>query len=94
MTDSDNWWLYIIRTSGNQLYTGITNDVERRFEEHHSNSPKTAKFLRGKGPLTLVFKQLIGSRSMALKMEYQIKQFSRSQKLDLINGKLKLEICE
>ena len=92
--DSPTWWLYIIETSGKQLYTGITTDVARRFDEHQSNSAKSAKYLKGKGPLTLLYQVPVGTRSTALKMEYQVKQLSRAQKLELINGKLKLEDCE
>ena len=47
------WFLYLIRTADNKLYTGITTDVERRYQQHQSG--KGAKALRGKGELTLVF---------------------------------------
>ncbi|MGP6213224.1 DNA damage response exodeoxyribonuclease YhbQ, partial [Escherichia coli] len=45
------WYLYLIRTADNKLYTGITTDVERRYQQHQSG--KGAKALRGKGELTL-----------------------------------------
>ncbi|HGT8905200.1 TPA: DNA damage response exodeoxyribonuclease YhbQ, partial [Escherichia coli] len=47
------WFLYLIRTADNKLYTGITTDVERRYQQHQSG--KGAKALRGKGELTLAF---------------------------------------
>ena len=47
------WYLYLIRTADNKLYTGITTDVERRYQQHQSG--KGAKALRGKGELTLAF---------------------------------------
>lgn len=78
------WYLYLIRCANGHLYTGITTDVTRRFNEHQSSSPKTAKYLRGKGPLTLMYQEQVGTRSDALKREIAVKKLSRSQKLALI----------
>lgn len=83
------WYLYLIRSSDNRLYTGITTNVERRFTEHQAG--KGAKALRGRGTLTLAFSQLIGSRSQALRIEYQIKQLSKTQKERLVNQETDLE---
>jgi putative endonuclease len=74
------WYLYMIRCHDGTLYTGISNDVTRRFEKHREMGKQGAKFLRGRGPLKLVFQKKIGSRSSALKMEQKIKKFSKSQK--------------
>jgi len=82
---SDNqseWFLYMIRCRDGQLYTGITTDVDRRLSEHASG--KGAKFLRGKAPLELVFKQGVGSRSDALKAEAAIKKLTREGKEELV----------
>jgi len=76
------WFLYLIRCSGGQLYTGITTDVERRYSEHSEG--KGAKFLRGKGPLQLVFSENIGTHSDALKTELKIKKLRKSEKEALI----------
>jgi len=78
----DAWFLYLIRCSGGQLYTGITTDVKRRFSEHESG--KGAKFLRGKGPLELVFQQAVGDRSTALKAEAMIKKMDKTEKETLV----------
>lgn len=78
----EQWSLYLIRCNSGQLYTGITTDVDRRFAEHQQG--KGAKFLRGKGPLELVFTALIGDRSDALKMEIRVKKLRRSEKEALI----------
>jgi len=80
------WFLYLIRCKNNTLYTGITTDVERRFSEHQSNSAKSAKYLRGKGPLELVFYTKIGNRSEASIVECKVKKLSRTDKEHLING--------
>lgn len=79
------WFLYLIRTADNALYTGITTDVARRYQQHQSG--KGAKALRGKGELTLAFSAQVGDRSLALRMEYRIKQLTKRQKERLVaNG--------
>ncbi|TCN77321.1 putative GIY-YIG superfamily endonuclease [Shewanella fodinae] len=80
-----SWSLYIIRCRDGELYTGVTTDVNRRFAEHQGGGPKAAKYLRGKSPLQLIYQELVGSRSEALKREIQVKKLSRQQKLALLN---------
>jgi putative endonuclease len=72
------WFLYIIRCRDYSLYTGIATDVGRRFIEHEQGHG--AKYLRGKGPLTLEFYKKAGSRSRALTLECRIKQLSKAEK--------------
>lgn len=79
---SAGWRLYILRTAGGMLYTGITNDVARRFSQHQQG--KGAKALRGKGPLELLFHCEAGDRSLASKLEYQVKQLKRHEKIRLV----------
>lgn len=79
------WYVYIVRTNRGHLYTGITQDVARRFIEHNKGGKKAAKYLRGKGPLKLVFQQEIGSRSSALKAECALKKLPKQQKESLTN---------
>ena len=78
------WFLYLIRTADNKLYTGITTDVERRYQQHQSG--KGAKALRGKGELTLAFSAPVGDRSLALRAEYRVKQLTKRQKERLGEG--------
>lgn len=79
------WFLYLIRTKKDTLYTGITTDVTRRFQEHqHSN--KGAKALRGKGPLKLTFCAKLSSHSDALKAEAWIKAQDKCKKESLVSG--------
>ena len=80
------WYLYLIRVKNGSLYTGIAMDVERRFSEHVVGGKKGAKYLRGRGPLKLVFRQKVGSRSQALKTEAVVKKMPRAQKENLIRG--------
>jgi putative endonuclease len=78
------WSVYIVRCSDGALYTGIATDVHRRIAEHAQNNGKGAKYLRGKGPLQLVFAMAIGSRGLALRVESQIKKLPKVQKEELI----------
>ena len=91
--EAAQWSLYLIRTAQASLYTGVTTDVQRRFAEHENRDKKNkgAKALRGKGPLKLVFKIVVGNRSDALKLEYKVKKLSRTDKQRLISRTSKLE---
>ncbi|MEL0611690.1 GIY-YIG nuclease family protein [Marinomonas arenicola] len=82
------WSLYIIKTRLDTLYTGITTDVERRFKEHSGANKRGARYLKGKGPLELMWHQRVGSRSTALVLEYRVKQLNKRQKLQIVSGQL------
>jgi len=77
--------LYIIRCADGSLYTGIATDVERRLGEHTSGT-RGAKYLRGKGPLELVFSECLGDRSHALRAEFRVKRLDKGRKEELIAG--------
>ncbi|MFV9668983.1 GIY-YIG nuclease family protein [Pantoea sp. ARC607] len=81
---SQQWQLYIVRTAKGSLYTGITTDVARRVAQHQSG--RGARALRGKGPLELMFHCEAGDRASASRLEYQVKQLTRQQKLQLVAG--------
>lgn len=80
------WSLYLIRTHKGSLYTGITTDVVRRFSEHQTGGIKAAKFLKGKGPLSLEFQIEVGDHSAALKLEYRVKRLRKSKKEQLLKN--------
>ncbi len=80
----------MIRCGDNSLYTGISNDVPKRFEVHQSGSVKAAKYTRNRHPLQLVFSAEIGDKSAALSAEYQIKKLSKRTKQLLVTGKISL----
>ena len=88
------WSIYIVKTRFDTLYTGISTDVERRFKEHTSNPKKGARYLKGKGPLTLVWRQEVGSHSTALILEYKIKKLTKRKKIKLIEGLLSLDLLD
>lgn len=84
-----DWYVYMVRCRYGSLYTGIATDVERRFAEHQDN--RGAKYLRGRGPLALVFKQRIGPKEQALKVEQNIKRLPRHAKKQLLQTGTGLE---
>jgi putative endonuclease len=84
-----SWYVYIIEATDSRLYTGITTDVERRWDEHAGNTSskkKGAKFFRGRKPKYLRFVQQIESRSLASQLEAKIKKISRAAKIELIES--------
>lgn len=82
--------LYIVRCADGSLYTGIARDVARRLQEHVHGS-RGAKYLRGRGPLELVFAQAVGDRGCASRLEYQVKRLDRVEKEALIAGRYSLD---
>jgi len=72
----------MVRCRNGNLYTGITTDVESRLADHRAN--KGAKYLRGRGPLKLVFKKQIGEKGRALKIECKVKNLSKHKKEALV----------
>ena len=74
--------MYILRCADGTLYTGVTTDVQRRFNAHQTG--KGAKYTRGRGPLELVYREECLGKGAALKRELAIKGLSRDEKLKLI----------
>ncbi len=82
------WHIYILKCKGGSLYTGITNDLNRRLDLH--NQAKASKYTRAHLPVKLVFSKQCQSKSNALKSEAQIKGWPRAKKLALIAGNIEL----
>ena len=78
------WHVYIVRCRDGSLYTGIATDVRRRIAEHARRYGRGAKYLRGRGPLRLVFARVIGTRGLALRIESRIKKLPKARKEALI----------
>ena len=76
------WCVYMLLCDDNTIYTGITNDLKKRFENHISG--KGAKYLRGRKPLEIVYTENFQNRSMATKREMEIKKLNRRKKEGLI----------
>lgn len=77
-----DWTVYIILCTDNSLYTGITNDVSRRFNQHAIR--RGAKYFRGRQPKQLVYLETGHNRSSAGKREHFIKKLDRLGKLRLL----------
>ena len=76
------WYVYMLRCGDGTLYTGMTDNVEKRLAAHAAG--KGAKYTRGRGPLTLVHTEELPDKSSALKREGAIKKLSRAEKLKLL----------
>lgn len=76
------WIVYILECSDHSLYTGITNDLERRLEEHRAG--KGAKYTKHRSPLKVRHTECQNTKSAALKREAAIKSLAKADKLALI----------
>jgi len=79
------WYVYILRCADGTLYTGATDDVEKRLAAHQRG--RGAKYTRGRGPLELVYTERLEDKSAALKREYAIKRMKRAEKLKMIGSR-------
>ena len=77
------WELYILECSDGTFYTGITNNMERRLQQHNAGS--AARYTRGRRPVALRYREPCGGRSQALVREAAVKRLARHEKLQLIN---------
>ncbi len=80
----NNWYVYIVRCSDQSFYTGITNDVERRIDEHNNSGLLGARYTRTRCPVNLVYQESLCSRSEATRRENKIKGLSRTEKEALV----------
>ncbi len=87
----NEWYLYLIRCSDGSLYTGITTDIDRRFQEHQGKGEAGAKYLRGRGPLKLAFQIEVENRKLALKLESKIKRLSKARKEKIVSDNRYIE---
>ena len=78
------YWVYILQCADDSLYTGVSSDVPRRTATH--NAGKGAKYTRARLPVKLVYQELCGNKSAALRREMAIKRLTRQEKLALIDG--------
>ena len=84
------WSVYLVRCRNSTLYTGIATDVARRFAEHASDGGRGSKYLRGKGPLSLVYVRAIGSKRLALRVESRVKRLRKAQKEALVERRYRI----
>jgi len=77
-----SWFVYIVHCADGTLYTGITNNVQRRIHAH--NTGKGAKYTKSRRPVRLLYVEQQDTKGEALSREYKIKQFPREKKIELI----------
>lgn len=83
------FYVYILRTSKNTLYTGQTNNLEKRLKEHKEKSPRSSKYTRSFDSVVLVYSEEHKTRTNAMKREAEIKKLSKKQK-ELLISKIKI----
>lgn len=76
-----SWYVYILKCGDGSLYTGITNNLEKRMQEHEKGAG--AKYTRGKAPFTIIYKESCPDRRDASRKEAEIKKLTRSEKMVL-----------
>lgn len=79
-------YVYILRCNDDSLYTGWTNNLEKRLKAHSSG--KGAKYTKARLPVDIVYYEEFEDKIDAMKREYEIKQLKRKEKLELINRKI------
>jgi putative endonuclease len=82
LAKSGSYYVYIVRCKDGTLYTGYTNDLEKRIKLH--NSSKGAKYVRGRGPVRLVYCKKYRYRKRAMQEEVRIKKLRQYQKKKLV----------
>lgn len=79
------WTVYILECGDGTLYTGITDDLQRRFKAHSEG--RGAKYTRGRGPLKLRYWETVPDKSTALKREHELKRLRKNEKMAIIYEK-------
>jgi UV DNA damage endonuclease len=81
---AEDWFVYILRAADGSLYTGVTNDLERRIGQH--NAGTASRYTRGRLPVRLEYREVRNTKGAALKRELAIKALSRQAKEKLIRS--------
>ena len=81
------YYIYMLRCKDNSIYTGITNDINRRMEEHFNKYKKCAKYTFTHTAKKLEQVWVTEDRKLASKLEYHIKRLSKEQKENLVKNK-------
>lgn len=80
--DKDLWFVYILRCEDDSLYTGITNNLEKRYKKHLNGTG--AKYTKIRKPKEICIFFMVKNRSEASKLEVYIKKLSKKEKEFLI----------
>lgn len=77
------WYVYILQCVDGSLYTGYSNDLRQRFEDHKNG--KGGHYTRSHKPNRVIYKEKLATKGQALKREYEIKKWSREKKIKILN---------
>ena len=80
----EEWSLYILQCSDGSFYTGITNNLERRFKMHQAG--RASRYTRSHGPVEMLYSEPCGDRSSALIRECEVKEWPKKKKVALVAG--------
>ncbi len=78
------WWVYMVETEQGRLYTGVTTDLQRRFDQHRDGSG--ASFFRFDAARRMVFQEAAQNRGAAQRREAEIKRLSKAAKQALVDA--------
>jgi len=78
-----DWFVYILECKDGKLYTGITNDLDRRLKQHARG--QGCRFTKFRIPVKLIYNEIYSSKESALKREAEIKGWKRGRKLELLS---------
>ena len=82
------YFVYIVKCKGGSLYTGITNNLAKRLDQHNGILKGGARYTRSHRPVALAYVEAFTTKEEAAKREYEIKQLSRAEKLTLTKTRL------
>ncbi|PKN52447.1 MAG: endonuclease [Deltaproteobacteria bacterium HGW-Deltaproteobacteria-13] len=85
-SDKIEWLVYVLKCRNNYLYTGITNNLEKRLKEHKEG--KGSKFVRAWRPFELVKTLPCSTSTEARQLEYRLKKMKRAKKLEVLDIKV------
>jgi putative endonuclease len=83
-TEGAVWSLYILECCDGSFYTGVTNDIDRRFLAHQKGT--ASRYTQTRRPVVLVYREECGTRSQSLARECAVKSLSRERKEELVSG--------
>jgi len=78
------WYVYLIECKDGKIYTGITNDLDRRIKQH--NRGQGCRFTKFRIPVKLLYNEQCISKEIALSREAAIKGLTREKKLELVGS--------
>jgi len=82
---SDSWLVYLLRCSDGKIYTGVTNDLDKRLAAH--NRGDASRFTRGRLPVTLLCTSGPLAKAEAFRLEYRIKRLPKEKKLAVLKDR-------